>query len=252
MRLLFFAKAHGTDGGGQGHRQHDADGAGHGGDGLQAHVGGAQQLPGLQAQGVDVDHQGQAAAQDGQDQGVGHGAHHIPADVHAGAEQLPHGKGFVGGADLAHGGADAHGHIHHRAQCADGDAACAVAGENGQCGEGADDNGSEVTFTIASDGTLSGHVKEYIPKDSKIESTGEAKLLISIQTGIKKINNFNNTEFYVESIMGPLLLKGEMLELVKMDTFKGNLNIKGRIISINYLEENKKLKADNIMARLFK
>ena len=71
-------------------------------------------------------------------------------------------------------------------------------------------------------------------------------------TGIKKINNFNNTEFYVESVMGPLLLKGEMLELIKMDTFKGNLNIKGKITSINYLEESKKLKADNIMARLFK
>lgn len=71
-------------------------------------------------------------------------------------------------------------------------------------------------------------------------------------TGIKKINNFNNTEFYVESIMGPLLLKGEMLELIKMDTFKGNLNIKGKITSINYLEETKKMKADNIMARLFK
>ena len=26
----------------------------------------------------------------------------------------------------------------------------------------------------------------------------------------------NNTEFYVESIMGPLLLKGEMLELIKI------------------------------------
>ena len=71
-------------------------------------------------------------------------------------------------------------------------------------------------------------------------------------TGIKKIINFNNTEFYVESIMGPLLLKGEMLELIKMDTFKGNLNIKGKIISINYLEESKKIKADNIMSRLFK
>ena len=71
-------------------------------------------------------------------------------------------------------------------------------------------------------------------------------------TGIKKINNFNNTEFYVESVMGPLLLKGEMLELIKMDTFKGNLNIKGKITSINYLEESKKIKADNIMSRLFK
>ncbi len=51
-----------------------------------------------------------------------------------------------------------------------------------------DDNNSEVTFTINADGTLSGHVKEYVPSNSKIESTGEAKLLISIQTGIRKIN----------------------------------------------------------------
>ena len=52
--------------------------------------------------------------------------------------------------------------------------------------------------------------------------------------------------------MGPLIIKGEQLELLKMDTFKGNLNIKGKIHAINYLEDNKKLKTDNIMARLFK
>ena len=51
-----------------------------------------------------------------------------------------------------------------------------------------DDNGSEVTFTINEDLTLSGHVKEYIPSNSNIESTGEAKLLITIQTGIRKVN----------------------------------------------------------------
>ena len=51
-----------------------------------------------------------------------------------------------------------------------------------------DDNGSEVTFTIADDGTLSGHVKEYVPSDKVIESTGTAKLIISIQTGIRRVN----------------------------------------------------------------
>ena len=71
-------------------------------------------------------------------------------------------------------------------------------------------------------------------------------------SGIKKIINFDETEFFVESIMGPLIIKGEQLELIKMDTFKGNLNIKGKVIAINYLEDNKKIKADNIMARLFK
>ena len=71
-------------------------------------------------------------------------------------------------------------------------------------------------------------------------------------SGIKKIINFDETEFFVESIMGPLIIKGEQLELIKMDTFKGNLNIKGKVVAINYLEDNKKIKADNIMARLFK
>lgn len=71
-------------------------------------------------------------------------------------------------------------------------------------------------------------------------------------SGIKKINNFDENEFFIESIMGPIIIKGEQLELIKIDTFKGNLNIKGKIISINYLEDNKKMKTDNIMARLFK
>ncbi len=51
-----------------------------------------------------------------------------------------------------------------------------------------DDNGSEVTFTISDDGQLSGHVKEYTPSDTVIESTGMAKLIISIQTGVRKVN----------------------------------------------------------------
>ena len=51
-----------------------------------------------------------------------------------------------------------------------------------------DDNGSEVTFTINDDLTLSGHVKEYVSSNNNIEANGEAKLLISIQTGIRKVN----------------------------------------------------------------
>lgn len=73
-----------------------------------------------------------------------------------------------------------------------------------------------------------------------------------ILTGIKKINNFDESEFFIDSIQGQLIIKGEKLELVKMDTFQGNLNIKGKIIAITYLEDNKKNKTDNIMARLFK
>ena len=74
-----------------------------------------------------------------------------------------------------------------------------------------------------------------------------------ILSGVKKLNSFDDTEFFVDSIMGAILIKGENLELIKLDTFQGNLSIKGKIISFNYLDENnKKLKAESIVARLFK
>lgn len=72
-----------------------------------------------------------------------------------------------------------------------------------------------------------------------------------VLTGIKKINTFDEQEFFIDSIMGKIIIKGEKLELVKMDTFQGNLSIKGKIIAINYLED-KREKADSIISRLFK
>ena len=71
-------------------------------------------------------------------------------------------------------------------------------------------------------------------------------------TGIKKINSCDDNEFFVDSIMGPIVIKGSNLELLKIDTFQGTLSIKGIVNSINYLEDNKKSKADSILSRLFK
>ena len=73
-----------------------------------------------------------------------------------------------------------------------------------------------------------------------------------VLTGIKKINSFDDCEFFVDSIMGSIIIKGENLELIKLDTFQGNLSIKGKINSISYLDDSKKIKTDNIMSRLFK
>ena len=71
-------------------------------------------------------------------------------------------------------------------------------------------------------------------------------------TGIKKLNSFDDKEFFVDSIMGPILIKGNNLELIKLDTFQGSLSIKGTIDSINYLDELKKNKNESIISRLFK
>lgn len=71
--------------------------------------------------------------------------------------------------------------------------------------------------------------------------------------GIKKIENFNNEEFFLQSVMGYILIKGEDLELIKLDTLGGTISIKGIINSLNYLDEkNKKIKKESIVSRLFK
>ena len=53
--------------------------------------------------------------------------------------------------------------------------------------------------------------------------------------------------------MGYLIVKGEGLELIKLDTMQGNVSIKGMIKSFTYVEEGKtKDKENNIFNRLFK
>lgn len=72
-------------------------------------------------------------------------------------------------------------------------------------------------------------------------------------SGVKKIESFNEEEFLIESTMGYVLVKGEELELLKLDTFQGTVSIKGKIDSLNYLEgSDKKIKTESIISKLFK
>ncbi len=71
-------------------------------------------------------------------------------------------------------------------------------------------------------------------------------------TGIKKLNSFDDTEFFVDSVMGSILIKGENLELINLDTYTGKLSIKGKIDSFSYLDGGRKIKSENVIARLFK
>lgn len=72
-------------------------------------------------------------------------------------------------------------------------------------------------------------------------------------TGVKKIDNFDNNHFLLETTMGYMNIKGEGLELIKLDTLAGNVTIKGLINSINYILENtKKTKEESVLGRLFR
>ena len=73
-------------------------------------------------------------------------------------------------------------------------------------------------------------------------------------TGVKKIESFDNEEFLMDTTLGFLVIKGEGLEIVKLDTYQGNVSIKGRVDSLGYFENNKlkKEKDNSFITRLFK
>ncbi len=74
-----------------------------------------------------------------------------------------------------------------------------------------------------------------------------------VTSGVKKIENFDDSQFLIDTVMGFLLVKGENLELIKLDTLQGTISIKGLINSLNYLDDSSKKEKDNsIFNRLFK
>ena len=73
-----------------------------------------------------------------------------------------------------------------------------------------------------------------------------------IISGVKKIESFDNEEFLMETNMGYILLKGNELEIIKLDTYQGNVSIKGKVNSLNYMDSTKKETEDGMFSKLFK
>ena len=72
-------------------------------------------------------------------------------------------------------------------------------------------------------------------------------------SGVKKIENFNDKEFLLETIMGEMCIRGLNLEIIKLDTYQGDVSIKGKIDSIMYKsDKDKKNKEESIFSKLFK
>ena len=61
-------------------------------------------------------------------------------------------------------------------------------------------------------------------------------------TGVKKIDSFDKLEFIMETTLGNLIIKGSDLEIVKLDTYQGNITIKGKFNSLTYTDEKSKNK----------
>ena len=73
-------------------------------------------------------------------------------------------------------------------------------------------------------------------------------------SGVKKIDSFDSEELLIESVMGIMVLKGEGLELIKLDTMQGVVTIKGMVNSLTYVDEKstQKNKENSVISRLFK
>ena len=74
-----------------------------------------------------------------------------------------------------------------------------------------------------------------------------------VVTGVKKIESFDNEEFLMDTTLGFLIIKGSDLEIIKLDTYQGNVSIKGKIDSLIYTDNtNTKNKEDTFLSKLFK
>lgn len=92
--------------------------------------------------------------------------------------------------------------------------------------------------------------------DSSINNYNQSINLLErktlVITGVKKIDTFDKLHFILDTTMGYMVVKGEDLELVRLDTMAGNVTIKGTINSLEYIvDNNKKNKEDGIFSRLF-
>ncbi len=72
-------------------------------------------------------------------------------------------------------------------------------------------------------------------------------------TGVKKIESFDNEEFQMDTSLGFLVIKGNGLEIIKLDTYQGNVSIKGTVDSLSYISrDQKKDKEESFISKLFK
>ena len=88
-----------------------------------------------------------------------------------------------------------------------------------------------------------------IINNNEISLSNRNKLFIS---GVTKIDNFDNNEFVMNTTMGILIIRGDSLELIKLDTIQGNISIKGNVDSIEYKNSMKQKNNQGIINRLFK
>ena len=93
-------------------------------------------------------------------------------------------------------------------------------------------------------------------KEKEVEESMNHMVLLTERqsvtiSGIVKMDSFDSEEFLLETTSGYLGIRGKNLEIVKLDTYQGNITIKGQIDSLTYLNDESR-KENSVFSRLFK
>ena len=83
----------------------------------------------------------------------------------------------------------------------------------------------------------------------ELKITNRNKLYLN---GIKKVVSFDNKEFVLETIKGPIHIYGENLELDSLDTINGNIVISGKLNGFDYIDKMHKKTSESLWMKLFK
>lgn len=89
----------------------------------------------------------------------------------------------------------------------------------------------------------------------KVNNGSELKIIdrsLMTLNGVMKIVSFDNTEFIIETDLGPIHITGQGLELLNLDTHEGLIKIKGKINGYNYVDKTPKKKEESLISKLFK
>lgn len=71
-------------------------------------------------------------------------------------------------------------------------------------------------------------------------------------SGVKKLEALNPVEFYLETVLGRMIVKGNNLEMQMLDIDRGNINITGMIDQIIYCNKSSKEKEKGFIQKIFK
>jgi sporulation protein YabP len=71
-------------------------------------------------------------------------------------------------------------------------------------------------------------------------------------TGVKKLESLNGNEFYLDTVMGKMQVRGNELEMKNLDLEKEILVITGKVNSIEFLNKSKVEKEKGFLSKLFR